>query len=107
LAYLPELENTALVGYDPPAGLPAVELGLALLRQVLLFVVPELTVLRVLPAVPLPLESPPIRIKVVPPRRLGVHVKPVPVLATFVIWFSGMENDWPPGITPRKLGVLE
>jgi hypothetical protein len=102
----PPLTPVKLVGYVPPAGVPAVELGLALLRQVPLLKGPELTVPRELPAVPLPLASPPTITRVVPLRRDGSHEKPVPCDGTFVIEPSGMENDSPPGITPRKLGVL-
>ena len=82
------------------------ELGLAPLRHVPLLKGPVLTVPSELPAVPLPLASPPTIMRVVPPRRDGIQVKPVPCDWTFVIWSSGIAKDWPPGIMPRKLGVL-
>ena len=43
---------------------------------------------------------------VVPPRSDGFQVNPVPCEVTSVIVPCGMANDCPPGITPRKLGVL-
>ena len=59
-----------------------------------------------LPAEPFPRLSPPTKISVVPARIEGVHENPVPSDCTFVIFDSGIEKDSPPGMTPRKLGVL-
>ncbi len=60
------------------------------------------------PPVPLPRASLPMRINVVPERKAGVHKKPVPVLpvGSTVIEPSGMTYDCPPGIIPRKSGML-
>lgn len=88
----------------PPAGGPTVELGLLSDKQSL---IPKETTLCHIPAVPLPRKSPPINMNVVPPRKDGVQVNPVPRDTTVVIVSCGMENDCPPGITPKKLGVLE
>lgn len=68
--------------------------------------IPLLTVIEALPAVPFPRSSPPTRRNEVPARRLGRHVNPVPWLATCVISPCGIRKDWPPGMTPRNFGVL-
>ena len=95
------------VGTLPPAGLPAVELGLLFDRQ-LPSLFPWATLYETTPPVPFPRASPPMSKNVVPARRDGVHVNPVPVfpLGSVVIDPSGITYDWPPGMIPRKLGVL-
>lgn len=91
----------------PPAGGPTVELGLLSDKQLVISLIPKETTLCHIPAVPLPRKSPPINTNVVSPRKDGVQVNPVPRDTTVVIVSCGMENDCPPGITPKKLGVLE
>lgn len=69
---------------------------------------PKLTIYVELPPEPGPRLSPPRSTTVVPARTLGVHVNPRPSFGTCVKPFAGTgtENDWPPGITPWKKGVL-
>lgn len=89
-----------------PAGLPGVELGLLFDRQ-LPSSFPSATIYVTVPPVPLPRESPPISRNVVPARRFAWYENPVPVLESVVIVPSGTTNDCPPGITPKKFGLLQ
>lgn len=91
----------------PPAGGPVVELGLLSDKQLVISFIPKETMLCHTPAVPFPRASPPIKINVVPPRRDGIQVNPVPRDTTVVISPCGIEKDCPPGITPKKLGILQ
>jgi hypothetical protein len=97
-----------LVEYEPPAGLPAVELGLVLFKQELSLLAGVWTVKGLLPALPFPRSSPPTRIKVVIPRSGGVHEKPVPWpwLSMLVMEPWGIANELPPGMTPWNVGLL-
>ncbi len=95
------------VGMLSPAGRPGVELGLLFDRQ-LTILFPSATTYETAPPVPLPRASPPVRRNVVPTRKDGVHRNPVPVIpvVSVVIRLSGITNDCPPGMVPRKTGVL-
>ena len=68
--------SDVLVGYEPPAGLPAVDEGESLFRQDV-FELDE-TMYVTLPPAPRPLSSPAPTKSVVPPRIDGVQLKPVP-----------------------------
>ena len=87
--------------------LPDVDLWLSFDRQ-LPSLFPRATTYETTPPVPFPRASPPMSKNVVPARRDGVHVNPVPVfpVGSVVIDPSGITYDWPPGMIPRKLGVL-
>ncbi len=98
-----------MLAYSRPAGTPGVELGLLFDRQ-LARLFPSAMTYETTPPVPLPRASPPMRRNVVPARKDGVHENPVPVLpvGSTVIepTGSGMTYDCPPGIIPKKFGVL-
>jgi len=59
-----------------------------------------------LPPVPFPRTSPATRMRVVPDRTDGFQVKPVPRLETAEIAEDGTEKDWPPGMMPSNVGLL-
>ena len=104
LLLLPFDAPSVLVGYDPPAASPGVELGLFESKHELSE--DELTVYVPLPPVPFPRLSPATMSSWVMPRTLGVHEKPVPVSVVVLMSAGGMAKESPPGMTPVKYGVL-
>ena len=91
----------------PPAGFPAVELGLLFDRQ-LSSSSPSAITYVTEPPVPLPRASPPTSRNVVPAARFGSHENPMPIMpvGNVVIAPSGRTYDCPPGMRPKKFGVL-
>ena len=89
-----------------PAGVPPVELGDELSRQLEscdgLLPIAALT----LPPVPRPRESPATRRIVVPARTLGVHANPVVLSGALPGLTTSMGDVCPPGIRSRKFTTL-
>jgi hypothetical protein len=92
-----------LVGYEPPAGLPAVEEGEAESRQD--ESVPAVIENGAEPPTG-PRSSPAMTSMFVCARMSGVQLKPVPLLSVLIFW-TGMSNESPPGITPLNVTVLK
>jgi hypothetical protein len=95
----------AFVGYEPPAGGPAVDEGEVFEIQELFGFRPAETLKRSLPPVPRPRSSPETTMRVEPVRTVGTHWNPVPISVVLVMVPSGIENDSPPGMTPWKFGM--
>ena len=87
-----------------PAGVPGVELGLILLKQLVSSL--KFTVNVANPPAPSPRLSPATIISVAPARIDAVHENPVPSDGEFVIFDTGIVNVCPPGMMPTKFGVL-
>ena len=102
---LPPVELGLLLDPVSPAGVPGVELGLLFDKQ-LPSSFPSPTIYVTEPPVPFPCTSPPMSRNVVPARRSAWYEKPVPVVESVVIVPSGTTKDCPPGMIPKKFGVL-
>lgn len=104
---LPVVELGLILDAIPPAGLPGVELGLVFDKQLLSLFPCAATVYVTAPPVPLPRASPPMSRYVVPARRSIINENPVPILGSTVIKpCMAYDRDCPPGMIPKKFGVL-